>query len=408
MFTGALDDPNRFDVIPLSEETSHVDNDSIPQVVNSVATVKFFPTDDEKQTFNIPLQTLAMNLPVSQYKPSAFSSVIMRVNDGEDTFTVLFFNSGKVVCVRCKSPNHSAVVSHKVRLLLSDIPVVIKNVETGATRIDTLGKYIDFLDWCVQNVVLTGNFGFRIKLEELATAFSQYIKYCPGGFPGAEGIFNVKPESACTCTKQSKCGCKAKVLFFDSGKVIIAGPKDVRPGIRLFRELTPLATVFRDDGAVTSRDERYEMRIRRFAEFLKKNANCIQPKKRGRKKKQKKEEEEEEEENVSSPHTLTPEEEEESLHVAIEQTMTMLSRSKNYQVRFRSSGEKRLPHYSNDVTDLMKACEQGLLNTVKILVESNMEDVHQKDAQGNTAVDRLKLSGIPESNPIVRYLMKRM
>lgn len=235
-----------------------------PSVANVVSTVRLIKNDSN---FRLPLATIASRLPVVQYTPKAFSSVIARFKDGNETFTMLLFSSGKCVIVKCRSPAHSLYISQRMRLLLSDIDILVKDPETQEIRPDKLGRYIEFNDWRVQNIVLSADLGFQVKLEELASFAPEKIKYNPNEFPGAQ--CEVQVRTACTCSETYKCGCKATVVIFDSGSVIIAGVKNVQEGTIVFRRFARVAGEFEEqDNFELSKEDRNRSRIRRLAQYL--------------------------------------------------------------------------------------------------------------------------------------------
>jgi hypothetical protein len=62
------------------------------------------------------------------------------------------------------------------------------------------------------------------------------------------------------------------VVCFDSGKLNIAGLRDVVDGNAIFYTLRSLITDFRDDQSIVPKEQRYEARIERFAHYLAQNA----------------------------------------------------------------------------------------------------------------------------------------
>jgi TATA-box binding protein (TBP) (component of TFIID and TFIIIB) len=237
-----------------------------PSVANVVSTVRLL-NKSINGDFRLPLATIASKLPIVQYTPRAFSSVIARFKDGKDSFTMLLFSSGKCVIVKCQSPAHSLYTSQRMRLLLSDIDILIKDPQTQEIRTEKLGKYIGFYDWRVQNIVLSADLGFQVKLEELASFAPEKIKYNPDGFPGAQCEVQVRQK--CTCSDTYKCGCKATVVIFDSGSVIIAGVKSVQEGTVVYRRFARVVGEFEEeDNFQLSKEDRNRSRIRRLAEYL--------------------------------------------------------------------------------------------------------------------------------------------
>jgi len=331
-YKGLLADPSQFSV---TREKN--DNADIPRVVNVVVTVHYLPLDidtkTKKRKYGIPLHSVSMHFP-SQYKPSAFSSVIMRLKDGESLFTVLIFSSGKVVLVKCASPEHSTYVSQQIRFALNKVPILIREQETGTLREGFLGEQIDYLSCNVQNFVLTADLGFPVDLVAMNKYAPDKIKYNPGDFPGAEIPMRVRAD--CHCTKDSRCGCMATILVFDRGSVIVAGPKHVEDGNSVYQRFKKFAQQFKDNSVEVQKSERYQTRIRKLAESL----------------------------SDGKSNVATSEEEEESLEFAINDALRLLklTRFADPPFKFRKSRK--------NMTNLEFAVETGQYNNAKYLAET--------------------------------------
>ena len=257
----------------------------------------------------------------------------------------------------------------------------------------------------MNNIVLHANLGMRVKLEELAAAAPDRVTYTPGGFPGAQCEIPVK--ETCTCTRLIKCGCKATIVIFDSGSIIIAGVKTVADGNAVYARLIKVMSTFRDDGLIVAKEDRYKTRIERFKAYLSQNATVVdrtrlekQKKQRQQRKlkKQKKDDDvdnDEDNEDIFAQVALNMDEEDEALQFAIQDATDVL--------RHRSSLNVV---EEEDVTDLMRACDTGQFQNVQMLVENGLCDVWALDKHGKTALDRIRHSD--ENGNLVRYLEKTM
>jgi TATA-box binding protein (TBP) (component of TFIID and TFIIIB) len=410
MFSGVLSDCSTFKVDPIvfkdkeeeEEEGEGEGNSSIPRVVNVVSTVRLTSLNEATgKPYKLPLQSMSMRFPVMQYSPKAFASLIGRIKDGDKIFTCLFFSSGKAVFVKCLSPNHSINESQKIRRLLNEIEVVMMDTE-GRVYLEKLGNRLDFLEWKIQNVVLSANLGFRIKLEELATVAPHRVKYEPGKFPGAEIDVSVKSRSQCTCTKSKKCGCTVTLLVFEEGAVIVGGSKTAAQGNSVYFRFLSVAKEFRNDGIEYQKKDRYQTRIKKFAELLA-DVDDITSKKEGT---FVKEEEEEEQQQHSD---LSRAEEEEAVRIAIRDALEMLNISctkykfvKNIDTSCNSgSSSSSSSVFDNNITTnnlLLEACLRHQIQNAKFLLECNMVTKHDLE---ETLV-KLKL---PETDPIVQVLL---
>jgi TATA-box binding protein (TBP) (component of TFIID and TFIIIB) len=376
MFQGVLKNPGIIQppVICNSSVVLNGEEDldsEIPRVVNIVTTVHYLPTL-EKRDFYFPLHTLSVHLPCCQFKPRAFASVIMRMKDGDTEFTGLFFGSGKGLFVKCTGPFHSMYMSQEVRLALSEIPICVKDVQNNSIVQDKLGKYIDYKEWKVQNIVLTANLGFKVNLELLATTYQDKIKYNPSDFPGAQCIVSVKPKDECTCTKKSKCGCMATIIVFEQGAVIIGGTKTVREGNFAYYRFKAFLEHYKKEDIEILEKERYHTRIKNFQKQLQ-SANDIVPN-----------------------FDLSPKEEEEGLQLAIENALKVLNLTKfNDKVQVLKKLEKGQSYF-----DL--AVQEGQLQNVSYLVENNF--VNDKEILESLEKNEKTLS---EVHPVICYLQNK-
>lgn len=244
--------------------------DDIPRVVNVVTTFHLIPQErltsgrhKGKRRYHLPLATLALKLPPVKFSPKSFASVILCVCDYSTDFTALIFKSGKVVVVHTLSRSHSLVASQMVRLILSNIKVVIVDRKTGKLKVTFLEPYLSFKNRRMRNFVLSGQLGNRIDLQALKDAAPSIVSWSPGGFPGAEVTLRIKQESKCTCDPKEKikCGCKVKMLIFTEGACVITGAISVKDGNRVFYLFKNIAPKFDDTRAPVSRDKRYASRL---------------------------------------------------------------------------------------------------------------------------------------------------
>jgi TATA-box binding protein (TBP) (component of TFIID and TFIIIB) len=385
MFEGVLKNPELFPV-PLETLPSFKSNiveisndyDEIPRVVNIVTTIHYLPIDESsgKREFYFPLNTLSALFPCCQFKPRAFASLIIRMKDGDSEFTGLFFGSGKGLFVKCTGPFHSMYLSQEIRLALGEIPICVKDVKNNTIIEDKLGKYINFKQWKVQNIVLTANLGFKVNLELLATTFQDKIKYNPTDFPGAQCIVSVKSKNECTCTKKAKCGCLATIIVFEQGAVIIGGTKTVREGNFAYYRFKAFLQDYKKEDFEILDKERYRNRIKNFQKQIQSINDQDFP------------------ENVN--YDLSPEEEEEGLRIAIQSALNILKLSKY------TDKVDIMKNLENGQTYFDLAVETGQLQNVYYLVENGFVD--NEEIQSSLEKNKRTLS---EVHPVVRYLEKK-
>jgi TATA-box binding protein (TBP) (component of TFIID and TFIIIB) len=390
----------------IKEEHGDEERKDIPRVVNVVSTMHILPLEfvstpkGRKRRYALSLPCLSMLLPGSQYAPSKFSSVIMRIKDDKDTFTTSWFKSGKSVIVRAQSPEHSRYISKIATLMLGNLQVLCQE-EDGTIGLKRLGEFVQFSNWKVQNVVLHGNLGMRLKLEELRAAVPDQITYNPHGFPGAKYKLTVK--DTCTCKGKEKCGCLATCVVFDSGAIIIAGSKTAVEGNAVFYRICQELPAYEDDDVAVPKEERWRTRQAKLIEYLARNANPVDKqrqealKKRRDKKKNNIADVFNEEEEDFLDELLEEEDEENEIY------MSILKQGEDNEEEIEDIEEECV------VTEFMKACDQKNLDIVKLFLDSGMGgDPNARDADGNTALDRCRAKNDESYNPIIQYLIKHL
>jgi TATA-box binding protein (TBP) (component of TFIID and TFIIIB) len=389
MFQGVLFDETLFPVSPIQYTTAEQERAfQIPQLVNVVATFKI---TIKSPLVKLPLLPLSMAFSSGQLERLKFSSMITRIKDGDKIFTCLLFSSGKAVIVKCLSPYHSLNEAQKVRLLLNEIEVVSssswgpRGADDETLRLEKLGGRLEFLDWQIQNFVLSANLGFRIKLEELAAVAPHRVKYEPTKFPGAEISILVKPKSQCKCSKTRKCGCTVTLLVFEGGAVIIGGSKTVPQGNSVYYRFLPVAKEFENTGIEYEKKDRYKTRIKKFQELLQ-DLDEIQNPAPG-------------DDAPRRPQEvlLDRDEEEEALRVAIHDAMEMLKISCT-QFKFERNIDTTSTKLSPNL--LLEACRRNQLHNVKYMLECRMHS--QEHFEETLETMRREMT---ETDPILQVLL---
>lgn len=353
----------------------------IPQTVNVVSTTHLLPQEIDpvtrKRRYTIPLPALAEYLPGAQYTPKAFASVICRLREGNRSFTVLYFKSGRCLVVRQQCPEHARYVVQVIRLMLQNAPVLVRAAD-GSIQRDTLGKYLTLKEWRIENIVVSGNLGMRINLAQLAASAAGKIKYAPGNFPGAEFEMRLRDATQCTCTKSRKCGCKVTVMCFDSGKLNIAGLRDAVEGNAIFYTLRSVIGDFQDRESIVPKEQRYDARIARFAHYLALNAEQRAAETLVKRRKVQHDQDKEDEEDEDEPEEINVD--------ALEEEMQLIEAldMANDEDNDDDEGNVSL------TTNLMRACDKRQVKNVLYLLESGLENAWAVDEHGDTALDRLR------------------
>ncbi|XP_021919781.1 TATA-box-binding protein-like [Zootermopsis nevadensis] len=166
-------------ITPLTPVTG--DPGLVPTLQNVVSTVNLA----------CPLDLMKINFRTrnSEYNPSRFSGIVMRIR--EPHTTALLFKSGKMVVTGARNEDDSRLAARKY-----------------ARIIQKLGFPVKFLDFKIQNIVGTCDLRFPIRVECLNQMY--VYSYEPELFPGL--IYRmVKP--------------RVVLLIFVNGKLVMTGAR---------------------------------------------------------------------------------------------------------------------------------------------------------------------------------------
>ena len=171
------------------EETEFSDEGIVVNIQNVVASVDLY--------FKIPLEKVASILMTSSevsYIPEQFPGLVVKIK--EPKTSALVFSSGKMVITGAKSASgiKEAVTALRSQLRQSSTTKGPKNKAAKIT---------------VQNIVASGNIGYKIDLE-LAALLLENSMYEPEQFPGL--IYRLKKP-------------KTVLLLFQTGNVVCTGAK---------------------------------------------------------------------------------------------------------------------------------------------------------------------------------------
>ncbi|XP_058124934.1 TBP-related factor [Anopheles ziemanni] len=157
------------------------------------------------------LKTINFRTRNSEYNPSRFHGVVMRIRDPR--CTALIFRSGKIICTGAKNETEANLGLRKfVRI------------------IQKLGNNVKFLDFKVQNLVATADLRFPIRLENLNQNHGQFSSYEPELFPGL--IYRMVHP-------------RVVLLIFVNGKIVFTGAKNVREINESLENIYPILQSYR-------------------------------------------------------------------------------------------------------------------------------------------------------------------
>eukprot|EP01107_Rhizomastix_libera_P007425 TRINITY_DN2210_c0_g1_i1.p1 TRINITY_DN2210_c0_g1~~TRINITY_DN2210_c0_g1_i1.p1 ORF type:complete len:339 (+),score=65.97 TRINITY_DN2210_c0_g1_i1:13-1029(+) len=159
----------------------------------------------------LKLQDIALKARNTEYNPSRFGAVIMRIRDPKTT--ALIFKSGKIVCTGAKTMADSRFASRKYVCILRK-----------------LGFNAVFADYAVQNIVASFDFQHPVRLEALLQAHAKFCNYEPELFPGL--VYRMLSP-------------RVVLLIFVSGKVVITGAKNPQDVARSYEAIYPVLESFK-------------------------------------------------------------------------------------------------------------------------------------------------------------------
>jgi len=157
------------------------------------------------------LQNINFRTRNSEYNPSRFHGVVMRIR--EPRCTALIFKSGKLVCTGARNEEFASLGTRKF-----------------ARIIQKLGYSVKFKEFKIQNLVATVDLRFPIRLENLNQMHGQFSSYEPELFPGL--IYRmVKP--------------RVVLLIFVNGKIVFTGAKSKSEINESLENIYPILQSFR-------------------------------------------------------------------------------------------------------------------------------------------------------------------
>lgn len=179
------------------------------EALNSVKLQNCVCTVDLGTVLN--LQSINNRTRNSEYNPSRFRGVVMRIRDPR--CTALIFKTGKIVCTGARNENDAHFAARKFARILQKLSYPVK-----------------FLDFKIQNIVATVDLRFPIRLENLNQVHGQFSSYEPELFPGL--IYRmVKP--------------RVVLLIFVNGKIVFTGAKTKTDILDSLENMYPILQSFR-------------------------------------------------------------------------------------------------------------------------------------------------------------------
>lgn len=334
-----------------------------------------------------------MRLGCSQYAPVLFAANIIKFTDSTTNATALVFGSGKIVVVSGLSVNHTRYISQLIRVVIEQISCMMISEEDGKSVVkgSLLGRTV-FQQCNIHNIVAHGDLGCRIDLQAMCDEAPACCKWFPDLFPGLKCKIWLNQDHRCACKtgkrgpgtpgppatprrageedeiaivigKQNKCICAVKVLIFDSGCIVVTGGRHVSDVNSVFFRIKHLAPQFKSgnsDAPIPKEDRFYQ----RLSAMMVPTGNTLKQVKQ-----------------MVRPE-LKP----------TEAIASVLAGIATPAVASAPLKKARLP----GGTPLMRMAEAGRVNDVRMTLEMDSAQAEERDGEGRTTMERLKLIPIQE------------
>ncbi len=382
------------DVVPL-KQIPYDQATAPPIIVNIVSTAILLPQRPDlpaEKRYKLPLDAISMRLGCSQYAPVLFAANIIKFTDSTTNATALVFGSGKIVVVSGLSVNHTRYISQLIRVVIEQVSCMMISEQDGKSVVkgSLLGRTV-FQQCNIHNIVAHGDLGCRIDLQAMCDEAPACCKWYPDLFPGLKCKIWLTQEHRCVCKsssgkhrtpatptqqqqdddvsivigKQNKCTCAVKVLIFDSGCIVVTGGRHVRDVNSVFFRIKHLAPQFKSGtgDALIPKEDRFYQRLSAMmvptGQTLKQVKQMARPE-------------------------LKPTEAIASVLAGVSAVPAMAQI--NDAKKARMSGG----------TPLMRMAEAGRVNDVRMTLEMDKQQAQERDSEGRTTMDRLKLIPLQE------------
>lgn len=159
----------------------------------------------------LDLQKIYSRTRNSEYNPSRFHGLVMRIRDPR--CTALIFRTGKLVCTGAGNEDLALLGTRKF-----------------AKIVQLLGFPVRFTEYKIQNYVASVDLRFPIRLETMNQVHGQFSSYEPELFPGL--IYRMVSP-------------RVVLLIFVNGKIVFTGAKSRADVQESLRNMYPVLQSFR-------------------------------------------------------------------------------------------------------------------------------------------------------------------
>ena len=201
--------------IPLFFETSDITyipkvEELKPKITNIVSSINL--------GCNLNLKNIALKLKNAEFNSNKISTIILKSKDIKVTSTI--FSNGKMICSGAKNEKESKLACKKFSKIVKK-----------------MGYNVELRDFKIQNIVASYDIKFKISLLDLYNKLNfminnsknfgnnnNYCKFNKELFPTL--IFYINES-------------KISLLFFESGKVVLYGAKNIKEIEDIFKKMYP-------------------------------------------------------------------------------------------------------------------------------------------------------------------------
>lgn len=377
------------DTIPLKKRPFR--NKTTPIIVNMVSTVCILPQNHDGTgiTYRLPLEALSIMFgPGSQYAPVQFAANILKLTTSVADSTVLIFGSGKFVQVSAETEYHTLKNNQYFRLLLEQVPCLMRDSNTGDVYFGSLKGKTIFDRNIIHNIVGHGDLHVKLDLKALRDANPDAV-WIPDSFNAAKCNVWLTEDCECHCGNvntntddfndpdlaqvmkkvcKKKCSCQIKALLFKSGKAVFIGGTEVSKINAVYYRLLNFVTPYVLGNGGGDDNEKKPLYEKMGTMMVK-----------GTVSKRKKQKEMGQSEAIA----------------------LVLTGARDFKTKKQKSTLSK-----STAPPFIKLCDAGRLSEVKTTLLFDADQLNVKDENGNTAVQRLmSIERTPEQELVLQYLL---
>ncbi len=360
-------------------------NKTTPIIVNMVSTVCILPQSGDIQ-YRLPLEALSIMFgPGSQYAPVQFAANIVKITNSIADSTVLIFGSGKFVQVSAETEIHTLENNQFYRLLMEQVPCIMRNVKTGQVYFGSLKGRTIFERNTVHNIVGHGDLHVKLDLQALRDTNPDAI-WIPDGFDAAKCNVWLTEDCECHCKNvdipttfeldadmatlhiklgKKKCTCQIKALLFKSGRAVFIGGTEVSKINAVYYRLLSFVAPYAVDN------------VQKKPMYAKMGTMMVKGTAAARRKKQK---------EIGQSEAIA----------------MVLTGARDFKTKKVKSSLRQI----STLPPFIKLCDAGRLTEVKKTLEFDPDQLNSVDENGHNAIQRLmSIERSAEQEAVLQHLL---